>query len=173
VSVGWYQDELKESVRRFKFRDRPAYAAAYGPLLAQAIQGHLKGEYDVLSWVPVSPDTLKRRGYDQARLLADEAGKVLRQQTVSTLEKTGKNAPQSSLTDGRDRWSNVSGVYSVAHPERVIGRRILLVDDILTTGATLEEAAWTLRKAGAARVVAATLCRTPNKEPLERRVVPG
>ena len=67
----------------------------------------------------------------------------------------------SALTDGRLRKSNVAGVYSVPRPHEVAGKKILVIDDILTTGATLEEAAQTLRAAGAAQVVAAAFCRTP------------
>jgi len=58
----------------------------------------------------------------------------------------------------------VAGVYTVPQPEAVAGRRVLVIDDILTTGATLEEAARTLRAAGAAQVVAAVLARTPGKQ---------
>ena len=68
-----------------------------------------------------------------------------------------------SLEDGRKRKQNVAGVYAVHDPSLVKGQRVLVVDDILTTGATLEEAAQTLRKAGASQVVAAAFCRTPRK----------
>ena len=73
--------------------------------------------------------------------------------------------PQSSLTQGRQRRANVAGVYTAPHPAQVAGQRILLLDDILTTGATLNEAARTLRQAGARQVVAAAFCRTPPKNP--------
>jgi ComF family protein len=161
VCVGWYEGRLKESVRRFKFQNRPNYAAVYGPLLAQTISQHLAGDYDLLSWVPVSPATLKTRGYDQAQLLAEETGKALGQAPVSTLDKTGQNVPQSSLESSGQRWRNVMGVYAVPRPADIAGKRILLIDDILTTGATLEEASRTLLAAGASQVNAAALCRTP------------
>ena len=99
------------------------------------------------------------------RLLAQEAAQVLGREAVPLLAKTGHNRPQSSLAHGEQRWKNVAGVYTVPHPEEVAGQRILLIDDILTTGATLNEAARTLRQAGAAQVVCATLCRTPSTDP--------
>ena len=75
-----------------------------------------------------------------------------------------KNTPaQSSLTEGRKRESNVAGVYKVPDPKLVKGQRVLVIDDIRTTGATLEEAARTLRKAGASQILAAAFCRTPRK----------
>lgn len=163
VCAGWYRDALRESMRRFKFHNHPDYAKAYGPVLAKIVRDYLPGSYDCITWVPVSPATLAERGYDQARLLAEETAKALSAQAVPLLAKTGKNKAQSSLTQGRQRWSNVAGVYSVPQPAAVAGQRILLVDDILTTGATLEEAARTLRQAGATQVVAAAFCRTPRK----------
>lgn len=161
VCAGWYEGKLRESMLRFKFSNRPQYAKAYGPILARSIQTYLPGAYDCVTWMPVSPRTLKKRGYDQAQLLAQETAKALGQEALPLLAKTGKNVPQSSLRDGRLRKSNVAGMYSVPDPAKTAGRRVLLIDDILTTGATLEEGAKTLREHGAVQVVAAAFCRTP------------
>ncbi|WP_454941846.1 ComF family protein [Evtepia sp.] len=161
--AGWYRDELRDSLRRFKFSGQKGYAAVYGPVLAQTIRTYLPGTYDVLTWVPVSPARLKERGYDQAQLLAQETAKALGTQAVPLLAKTGHNPAQSSLTQGRLRRANVAGVYAVPRPEAVAGQRVLVIDDILTTGATLDEAARTLRAAGATQVVAAALARTPSQ----------
>ena len=163
VCAVWYQDPLRTEISRFKFQNHPDHAKAYGPVLARQIRFFLPGAYDCITWVPVSQATLKKRGYDQARLLAEETAKALGTQTVPLLEKTKNNPAQSSLTDGRKRASNVAGVYKVPDPSLVKGQRVLLIDDILTTGATLEEAARTLRKAGASQIVAAAFCRTPRK----------
>ena len=113
----------------------------------------------------LGPKTLRRRGYDQAQLLAQETARALAAQAVPLLEKTRDTPPQSSLTQGRQRRANVAGVYTAPHPAQVAGQRVLLLDDILTTGATLNEAARTLRQAGARQVVAAAFCRTPPKNP--------
>ena len=100
-----------------------------------------------------------------AKLLAQETARALAAQAVPLLEKTRDTPPQSSLTQGRQRRANVAGVYTAPHPAQVAGQRVLLLDDILTTGATLNEAARTLRQAGARQVVAAAFCRTPPKNP--------
>ena len=94
---------------------------------------------------------------------AQETAKALGTQAVPLLAKTGHNPAQSSLTQGRLRRANVAGVYAVPRPEAVAGQRVLVIDDILTTGATLDEAARTLRAAGATQVVAAALARTPSQ----------
>lgn len=159
--AGAYTGKLRDSVLKFKFSNHPEYAKTYGPILAQTIRTYLPGAYDCVTWMPVSPETLQKRGYDQAQLLAQEAAKALGREAVPLLAKTGKNVPQSSLQEGRQRWANVAGMYSVPRPDLAAGQRVLLIDDILTTGATLEEGAKTLREAGAVQVVAAALCRTP------------
>lgn len=164
VCAGWYRDELRQAVRQFKFGGRREYAEAYGRMLAGQVRLFLPGAYDAVTWMPVSGERLKERGYDQSRLiaqvLAGETGKPL----LPLLEKGRDNPPQSSLRGWRARRANVAGVYTVSDRAAAAGRRLLLVDDILTTGATMEEGARTLRAAGAAQVVAAALCRTPRKD---------
>ena len=161
---------------RCPFCDRPVEAVVSAPCPhclgsdvwlegAQAVRTYLPGTYDLITWVPVSPKTLRRRGYDQAQLLAQETARALAAQAVPLLEKTRDTPPQSSLTQGRQRRANVAGGYTAPHPAQVAGQRVLLLDDILTTGATLNEAARTLRQAGARQVVAAAFCRTPPKNP--------
>lgn len=164
VCVGWYRDKLRDAVLRFKFQGRKEYAKAYGHQMAKQIRFFLPGAYDVVTWVPVSPETLKKRGYDQAQLLAEAAAAALGQEARPLLAKSRKNRAQSSLKGAGARWKNVAGVYTALHPEALAGQRVLLVDDIFTTGATLEEAAKTLLDAGASQVVAAVLCRTPQKQ---------
>lgn len=161
--AGWYQGELRASMRRFKFYGHPEYAKAYGPMLAKTIRFYLPGSYDLITWVPVSPATLRDRGYDQAQRLAQETAKALSVQALPLLAAKEKPRPQSSLNQNRQRRSNVAGVYTAPDPAAVAGQRVLLIDDIITTGATLEEAARTLRQAGATQVVAAAFCRTPRK----------
>lgn len=161
VCIGWYQDELRNAVRQFKFRNHPEFAKAYGRAMAEEVRRFLPGAYDCITWMPVSEKRLKERGYDQARLLAEAMGEVLNVPVLPLLKKTRDNPAQSSLTDGRKRASNVAGAYTVPDPSAVQGRRVLLVDDIFTTGSTLEEGARTLRTAGCEQVVCAVLCRTP------------
>lgn len=161
VCAARYTGALREEVKRFKFRNQPGHAKAYGPMLAKTIRFYLPGAYDLITWVPVSPETLETRGYDQARLLAEETAKALNTEALPLLAKVKNNKSQSSLEGANQRRKNVKGVYAVPDPTLLAGKRVLAIDDILTTGATLEEAARTLRQAGAAQVVAAAFCRTP------------
>ena len=106
---------------------------------------------------PVSPRRKWRRGYDQVELIARAAAKELGLAPTPTLRKVRHNDPQSSMKDAAARRANVLGVYRVIDPEAVSGKRILILDDILTTGATLSECARTLLTAGAKEVNCATV----------------
>ena len=155
VSPLRYEGEARESRLRYKFRGRYSYAEAYGPVIAAAVRDRLEGSFDLVTWVPVSAKRKKERGYDQAQLLAAAVAEELELPLFATLEKTVHTPPQSGLTDPAQRRGNVLGVYRAV--ESLAGCRVLLIDDVVTTGATLSECARVLREAGAAAVSCATL----------------
>lgn len=159
VSPLWYHDAVRGSFHRYKFKERTGYAKTYGRLMAQCIGSRLAGRYDLITWVPLSAASLKRRGYDQAMLLAMATALELGEVAVETITKVRVTDTQSGLSDDGERRANVLGAYCVTDPELVSGQRILLIDDIITTGATISECARVLRTAGAADVVCATLAR--------------
>lgn len=163
----WYEGKVREGLLRFKFQGARAAAGPLGELVARCAAERFSGAFDVVTWVPVSRRRLRSRGYDQARLLAESACRLWEVQPEQLLQKITDNPAQSGLTEEAARRANVLGVYEAAEPERIQGYRILLVDDICTTGATLAECARTLRDAGAADVmcVCAALARRPEKKP--------
>ena len=154
-----YQDKVRDSIRRYKFQGRRGYHKAYGLLVAQCVHDHLAVKYDLITWVPLSDKRKKERGYDQAFLLASAAALELDDVAVETLRKGRDNAAQSGLEGEAERRANVLGAYQPVDPELVEGKRILLIDDVVTTGSTLSECARMLRSMGAADVVCATLAR--------------
>lgn len=154
-----YQDKVRDSVRRYKFKGRRGYHKLYGRLVAQCVHDHLAGRYDLITWVPLSPQRKKERGYDQAFLLASAAALELGEVAVETLRKERNTDPQSGLTEDAQRRANVLGAYTPVDPELVAGKRVLLIDDVVTTGSTLSECARTLRTMGASDVVCAALAR--------------
>lgn len=154
-----YQDKVRDSVRRYKFKGRRGYHKLYGRLVAQCVHDHLAGRYDLITWVPLSPQRKKERGYDQAFLLASAAALELGEVAVETLRKKRNTDPQSGLTEDAQRRANVLGAYTSVDPELVAGKRVLLIDDVVTTGSTLSECARMLRTMGAEDVVCAALAR--------------
>ena len=159
VSPLWYQGNVRESIHRYKFSDRNGYAKTYGRLVAQCVADHLAGKYDLITWVPLSARSLKKRGYDQAMLLAMAAALELGDVAVETLRKARDTDAQSSLKEDAARRANVLGAYEIADPDLLAGKRVLLIDDVVTTGSTLSECARILRTYGAEDVVCATLAR--------------
>ena len=158
-----YDGTVRDALIRFKFQDRPGYATELGKILADCIREKLTGQYDIITWVPVSEKRRKQRGYDQAMLLAMAAALSLDDVAVETLKKCKDTPAQSSLEGAEQRRTNVVDAYEIVDPELVAGQRVLLIDDIITTGATLEEASRTLKNAGAASVVAAAVAKTTHQ----------
>ena len=154
---------LRTSFLRFKFGGAAQYAATYGAWMAHTIEDKLAGRYDLLTWAPVSRARKRSRGYDQSELLCREIGKQLGMEPVRTLRKIKNPPAQSALPDPAQRRANVSGAYAPETPERFAGKRILLIDDIVTTGATLSECSRTLLLADASDVVYAALA-APRKQ---------
>ena len=154
-----YQDKVRDSIHRYKFKGRRGYHKVYGKLVAQCVHDHLDGRYDLITWVPLSDRRKRERGYDQAFLLASAAALELGDVAVETLRKERNTDPQSGITEDAQRRANVLGAYTPVDPELVAGKRILLIDDVVTTGSTLSECARTLRTMGAEDVVCAALAR--------------
>ena len=156
----WYEGLAREGLHRFKFQGMSSAAGPLGELVARCAAEQFSGEFDTVTWVPVSRRRLRQRGYDQARLLAERACRLWDTAPEQLLCKTVHNPAQSGLKDAGARRDNVRNVYVPADPSRIRERRILLVDDICTTGATLSACARVLREAGAADVVCAAAALT-------------
>ena len=152
TAVWYYQDMVRGSILRYKFYGRRNYAAAYARLLGVKLMKEDRLQVDVIPWVPISPKRLKKRGFDQCRLLAEALSKETGIPAVALLRKTRDNPPQSGIVGHAHRKANVLGVYEAVDPSALLGRRILLLDDILTTGATAGECARVLLTAGAEAV---------------------
>ena len=155
----FYEGNVRRSLLRYKFGGLSVYAPKYASLMADCLE--MKAPpFDVITWAPLGRKRLKKRGYDQARLLAEELSRLLHKPCRQLLFKAIENPPQSGTGSAEKRKANVSGVYRVTDARFVKGTRVLLVDDIVTTGATLSECAGTLKAAGAVSVCAVTLART-------------
>ena len=152
AAVWYYESSVRGSLLRFKFRGARGYAASYGRLLAMRLLEQYPEGFDVLTWIPVSRLRKLRRGYDQVELLARAVGRELDMVPVPALKKVRHNRQQSRIEEPARRRANVLGVYRVTDPNLVRNRRVLLLDDILTTGATASEAGRVLLTAGAKEV---------------------
>lgn len=152
TAVWYYEGGARASLLRFKFRGARGYARGYGRLLAmKLLEDHPDG-FDLLTWVPVSRLRRMRRGYDQVELLANAVGRELGVTPIRLLRKTRHNPPQSGIVGQAQRRANVLGAYCVESGQPLENQRILMLDDIITTGATAGECARILLTAGAKEV---------------------
>ena len=152
TAVWYYEDNARRSLLRYKFGGKRGYAQGYGRLLAmKLLEAHPEG-FDILTWVPVSRLRKFRRGYDQVELLAQFVGTELGLEPMPLLQKIRHNRPQSGIIGDAKRRANVLGVYRVGNPAILQEKNVLLLDDIITTGATAAECARVLLTAGAKEI---------------------
>ena len=157
VSALRYEDKVRSAIHGYKFDGRSARSVAFGAMTAQAVGDH-GITADLVSWPSLSKKRLRQRGYDQAELLAREVGRRLGLSVLRTVDKRERPA-QSGIQGEAARRANLLGAYVPVEPGNFEGRIILLVDDVVTSGATLAECAKTLRLAGAERIFCATLAK--------------
>jgi ComF family protein len=162
-AVAAYRDGMRAGIHALKFDRRAVVAAPLGRLLAAAGPACLPappGEWvDALVPVPLHASRRAERGFNQAELLATPCGRRWGVPVLPrALVRARATAPQTEL-DAEARRANVRGAFAVARPAEVRDRRLLLVDDVLTTGATVAAAARALRAAGAAAVGVLVLAR--------------
>lgn len=156
-----YEGPISDMIHAFKYNQRTHLRY---PLALLAMEGMSEimtcHAPHLIVPVPLHISRLRQRGFNQAVLL----GKVLSQQLSlpllpDTLVRTRQTEPQIKLS-AAERRLNVKGAFTVKRPVNVVGKRVLLLDDVMTTGSTMDECAKELKKAGAVVVIAATIART-------------
>ncbi len=155
ISVFEYTGVVKESLIRFKFYNEPSYYKTYAGLIAEKLKKIADiRQYDMVMSVPLHKHKKFSRGYNQAHLISKELGRELKLPERSGLIRRCRYTEAQSLLDKEKRRQNVKGAFTITSPERIAGKSILLVDDILTTGSTLEECGRVLKNAGAVKITA-------------------
>ena len=166
VSVFTYHSRARKILMNFKFHGARKLAHSIGYAMGDALsQSKLA---DKPGWlfcaVPMTPAKVKARGYNQSELLAGAAARWLGMECApGLLVKTRETQAQHGLPK-EERRSNITGAFKTAGPGSTAGKRIVLCDDICTTGATLREAARVLREAGAKEIICLTYLKTDLEE---------
>jgi len=156
-SVFLFQGTVRQAILQLKYRHLRALAFPLSQLLAEFLSSYpLKGE--VLIPVPLYPKRLRQRGYNQASLLAKELGKLAGLPVEDdTLIRVKDALPQARTRSAAERRGNVQGAFACHQP--LEGKQILLIDDVCTTGATLDACTTALKAAGAGSVWGLTVAR--------------
>lgn len=161
ISVGYYSGVLEEAIKQFKFHHR----TALGRPLAQLMLTHLPSSLDFSGYhaiipVPLHPTRQRERGYNQAAILAKELSQHLHVPLLRNhLRRVRLTEHQTAQTGRKARQANVKNAFQVRSPEALQDKDLILVDDIMTTGATANECAKTLKHAGARSVLVLALSR--------------
>ena len=160
-----YDFPIDSVIHAYKYGGRLALA----PLFAQAIARVTNRDVDVIVPVPLAPARLRERGFNQAHEIARILGRVINVPVLHACRRVADTAPQAALP-WKERARNIRGAF-VCDAD-LTGRRIALVDDVMTTGATIDELAKKLKRAGAAHVSAWVVARTlPSERPLAGAVM--
>ena len=155
-----YRGVMRNILQEFKYREGLWMRPDLVRILEACVATHYDmDEIDAVTFVPLYPARQRQRGYNQAEVLAGLLAKSIRKPLLKyCLARLKPTQTQTHLT-ARDRVTNVKGVFKARWLSRLKGRRILLVDDVMTTGATVNECSRALKAGGAARVVVVTVAR--------------
>jgi len=157
LSIGYFEGPLREAIHQFKYRPCRALGK---PLAAwMAVNIRPVSYIDCIIPVPLHVARLRQRGFNQALILAHELSRAFSLPlSFDNLKRVRPTRPQVELT-GTERIKNVAGAFALRRPGELKDRDVLLIDDVFTTGATMNECARVLKDAGASRVTALTLAR--------------
>lgn len=141
-----FDDSVRHLIHQLKFGNKPYIARAFAPMLRDKLV-NLNWDYDVIIPVPLFPKHKKERGYNQSEMLARELLKYV-DKPINTTSLIKIKDTSKQLTLGySDRLSNLDGAFEVMDKSSIKGKNILLIDDVMTTGATANACSETLRKA--------------------------
>jgi ComF family protein len=165
---------IKKAIVSMKYKSKKRIATLFGDVLYDHIMEELADlvlmenfKESILIPIPLSKRRLRERGYNQAELICDELIKIDKERNGDReqnfklenkiLIKIKDEKHQAKINDRGERLENIIGSFAVKNPEIVKNKNIILIDDVITTGATLEEAKKTLKRAGARKIIAFTI----------------
>jgi ComF family protein len=173
LKIGWhfsrarsvvnYQGVTAKAIQVFKYSGKMYGLGTFAALTRQHYLHQPLPEMDLILPVPLHPERLRQRGFNQALVLSRELFLESKKKIdPHILERNKKTKPQTGLK-GSDRRRNVKNAFRVKNLMKIKNKKILLVDDVFTTGATVNECAWTLLKNGAAEVEVFTFARVTDR----------
>lgn len=160
-----YQGLIREQLINYKFNDEAyKYKAISNFILKNFILKEsnifqIFNDYDVIIPVPISKKRLKQRGYNQAELISREISKKLNKVLITKCLYKTKNIVAQSTLNKDEREENIKGVYGIKNTEKLINKKVLLIDDIYTTGSTANECCKVLEEAGAIKIGVMTIAK--------------
>lgn len=160
-AVGVYEGILRQAIHIFKYEGKTSLGRQLAQLMVDYFPDYWQSwEYDFILPVPIHPHRLREREFNQSFVLAHHLGKNFGTPIMSgNLQRAKFNQPQAGLKQ-KERLANIKGCFALENPELIQGKKLLLVDDVYTTGATVRECARVLSSAGIDFMDVYTLSRT-------------
>lgn len=156
-----YEGTIRQKILDYKFKDKSFLHSTFSKLILNN-EENIKfiKSYDILIPVPIHKKRMKERGYNQSELIAKDIVSEIKNIKFEkkVLIKTSNIAPQSSLNK-KQREDNIKNVYRVKNKEKIVNKRILILDDIYTTGSTVNECAKILKEAGCKDIGVITIAK--------------
>ncbi len=171
-SVGRYEGTILTAIHKFKYHGKTGIGKALGGIMADFASGIWEmGTFDLIIPVPLHIKRLRERGFNQAVILARELSKRFHLPLdFSSLKRTRFTPPQVGM-GRKERSANVKGAFSITNPRNITGKKILLIDDVYTTGSTLVECSRVLLDANAEAVAILTAARATGEHPAEKEKI--
>ena len=161
-AIGPFEPPLSEAVHMLKYSDAKSVSRRLGAMMAERIVPDQRyNKADLVLAVPLHQARRRERGYNQAQLLAEQLGQALKIPAPEGLLFRARNNQSQTTLNKEQRRRNVEGIFAVKEPGLIKGQRIILVDDVLTTGATIGSCGHALLAAGASEVLACTAAAAP------------
>lgn len=148
-----YSEEFKQKIHAYKFSDKKYYYHFFTELIYERVKDE---EFDLIIPVPISRERYSERGYNQSELISKKLARILEKEHNSHLLLKVKNSERQSMQSFKERQISVKNVFEVA--DNIYDKKILLIDDIFTTGATANECSRVLKQAGAKNIKVAVIC---------------
>lgn len=144
-SVFEYKEAVRNAIREFKYKGMFRYGEFLGKIMADYAVNNIDAKFDYVTAVPLHPKRYRGRGYNQSEILAKAVARALGVEYKNLLVRCVNTKPQNSL-DRKERLKNIKGAFSIKENVSVENKNILIIDDIFTTGSTVNECSKTLKK---------------------------
>ena len=159
-SLGMFDENFQEMIHHFKYKGKVSAGKSLGIRLAQELKKQSVSDVACLIPVPLHKARKRERGFNQSEIVAESLGAELNLKIEKNILSRIKNTRDQTKLSIEERKQNVAGAFQVQDKQKILqGQKIILVDDVITTGATLNECARVLKQAGAKEILAVTIAK--------------
>ena len=159
-ALGVFDENFQELIHNFKYKGKISLGKKLGHRLAEELKGQNLSDFTYLIPVPLHKARKRERGFNQSEILAEALAQKLNLRLPQNILIRIKNTKDQTKLSIEERKQNVAGAFQVQDQHKILhGQKIILVDDVITTGATLNECARVLKQAGAKEILAVTIAK--------------